>query len=92
MPGTEATNIGELTEMKLKCRKCQTFFESHFNPRAEGSHKDHECNNCGQLLQWDWPGGDMTPQGAVRVGPPQPCCHGESRIDGALVPLTCSSD
>gem|GEM_PF-4573540 len=69
--------------MRLQCPKCQNKFDYHIRVR-KGTHQEHTCSSCDQLLQWDQ---EPASTGQLRFGSPRTCKHPDLSKPGALVPL-----
>jgi hypothetical protein len=68
----------------MRCPVCKVEFEYQITLR-QGTHAEHECSACGQILQWDQP--IHAKEGHVIAGPPRPCEHKAQIKIGAVVPL-----
>jgi hypothetical protein len=69
----------------MRCPVCGTAFDKAPD-YSQGTHEEHTCAACGQLLQWDW--AIQSERLVTRAGPPHPCGHADLRKLGALVPLS----
>lgn len=69
----------------MRCPKCEVEFDSLVDPK-KGTHAEHICCGCGQLLQWDQQ--ISAKEGHLYVGPPHECEHPDRKKADALVPLT----
>jgi len=70
--------------LPLHCPVCKIEFQHEPTLLNGGHQKEHNCESCNQLLQWDQPY-DKTDSS---IGPPQECTHELFKRPGGRVPCT----
>jgi hypothetical protein len=74
--------------MWLECRKCKEQFDypRDSKPGIPDDHNEHLCENCGQLLIWDYPQVRDAPTPPGDYSKPEECHHAQLKKPGAMVP------